>query len=323
MNLQSMKAKLILIGLISVFALLVVATIGLWGIRSGQGHINEIGVVRLPSILGLGIINEGQTAVKAANLTTAIWENDFSLEGKKGFKLALSQQKAAWESVEKGWKIYEPLPQTKEEEQLWKAFLKDWDAWKAQVGKLTLTMESLSTNSGEVQQKALFANFYAEYEKVRPLFFAAEASLDKVVQLNVKIAEESSKLAEKDASQAVWLMTLMIVVSLILLILALLLIARGILKQLGGEPAYVRDVMMKLAEGDLTVNVVTQANDTESMAFAIKTMISKTSQVINETQVVVGAAAQGDLSKNIELAGKKGFAIDLSNSVNTMISKLS
>ena len=42
--------------------------------------------------------------------------------------------------------------------------------------------------------------------------------------------------------------------------------------------------------------------------------------MINETRSVVGAAAQGDLSKRLDLSGKQGFALDIANSVNQLAS---
>jgi methyl-accepting chemotaxis protein len=31
---------------------------------------------------------------------------------------------------DKAWKVYDALPQSTEEEKVWKQFVKDWDAWK-------------------------------------------------------------------------------------------------------------------------------------------------------------------------------------------------
>lgn len=95
-------------------------------------------------------------------------------------------------------------------------------------------------------------------------------------------------------------------------------ILAGLKRSLGGEPAYIRDIMQRVAAGDLSVTLNTQAADKESMAVAIKIMIGKLAQLIAETQSVVGAAAQGDLKRRIDLEGKQGFSLDLSNSVNQL-----
>nr|WP_256662496.1 MULTISPECIES: methyl-accepting chemotaxis protein [unclassified Pseudomonas] len=63
-----------------------------------------------------------------------------------------------------------------------------------------------------------------------------------------------------------------------------LLFLRTLLKQLGGEPAYVVEVVSKIAGGDMTVEVQTRAGDSASMLFAIKAMVGKLSQVIGEVR---------------------------------------
>lgn len=89
MNLNSMKAKLGLIGLLSIVALLLVAFIGQNGIRSGQAEMHEVGAVRMPSVQGLLIVNEAQTAIKAAQLGVALYENDYTSVGKEGLPAAV------------------------------------------------------------------------------------------------------------------------------------------------------------------------------------------------------------------------------------------
>jgi methyl-accepting chemotaxis protein len=51
------------------------------------------------------------------------------------------------------------------------------------------------------------------------------------------------------------------------------LIARSILRPLGGEPAAVQDVMKRLADGDLSAKVKVDARDTTSIAYSVNVMI--------------------------------------------------
>ena len=90
--------------------------------------MDEIGSVRLPSVEGLLVVSEGQTAVKSATLAAAIYENNYKAQ--QDFVGVLELRKKAWANIQTGWKIYEPLPQTKEEAVLWKQFEADWADWK-------------------------------------------------------------------------------------------------------------------------------------------------------------------------------------------------
>jgi len=319
MNFNSLRVKLTLIAVLSTLALLIVSAVGFVGIRSGQHDINEIGKVRLPSVLGLEIINEAQTAVKAATLTAAVYENDFTKEGRAGFELALTQQKKAWDSAAQGFKIYEPLPQTKEEEALWKDFMKAWDAWKAQSGKVTSVMEALGKNDGEKAQKALFERFYDEYAKVRPLFREAEQTLDKVVDLNIKVADEAANQSADAAAKALWIIVVSAVIALVAMLASIYLIARGILKQLGGEPALAADVANHIAVGDMSSKIVLKAGDTSSMMASMQQMSDSIKTLVADANGLSAAAAQGKLDSRVDAAKHQGeFRAIIQGINNTM-----
>ncbi|MDR7308651.1 methyl-accepting chemotaxis protein [Rhodoferax saidenbachensis] len=103
--------------------------------------------------------------------------------------------------------------------------------------------------------------------------------------------------AESYRSARTWMLGIGIGAVLIAVALAVL-ITRGLVKQLGGEPAYAADVVSKIAGGDMTVVVQTRANDTGSMLFAIQTMVAKLSQVIGE----VNAAASNIASASEQVS---------------------
>ncbi|MGE5452092.1 MAG: methyl-accepting chemotaxis protein [Acidobacteriota bacterium] len=73
-------------------------------------------------------------------------------------------------------------------------------------------------------------------------------------------------------------------------------IARNLIRQLGGEPAYAADVVSRVAQGDLTVQVAIKPGDTTSMLAAIKGMTDRLSQIIgdvrNSSDALSSAAAQ-------------------------------
>jgi methyl-accepting chemotaxis protein len=65
-------------------------------------------------------MSEGQTAVAAATLYAGTYSNDFQAQAK--FAEAIEMRKKAWANIDRGWKRYEPLPQTAEEAVMWKQF---------------------------------------------------------------------------------------------------------------------------------------------------------------------------------------------------------
>ena len=293
---MTVKAKLIVLLAVAIAALFATGMAGWLGISNVTSSLNEIGQVRLPSILGLDIVNEGQTAIRSENRRVAFFENDYSSQDK--YTASLKAKEAIWQRIDKGWKLYEPLPQTQEEEVLWKQFLLEWDAFKLADKRVNETISALSHNSSEKEQKQLFVDYYQRMEAAVPFFAKAEITLGKIIDLNVDVGNVATKDGIVAAAFSNKLMLAIALVSLILLVLLGVFIMRSTLRQLGGEPNYVTDVVRKMADGDMTVDIQTATGDTTSMLAAIKVMSAKISQVIGEVRSAADALSSASEEVN-------------------------
>ena len=75
------------------------------------------------------------------------------------------------------------------------------------------------------------------------------------------------------------------------------LITRSLIRQLGGEPAFVAEIASRVADGDLTMAIQTRANDNSSVLFAMHKMVDKLSLVV--TEVNGGAEALAGASEEV------------------------
>ncbi|MDH4216996.1 MAG: methyl-accepting chemotaxis protein, partial [Gallionella sp.] len=278
----TLRVKLFTLVFVAIVALVLVGVVGWVGLSKLAASVDEIGKVRLPSVNSLRIVDEGQASVRSNNRFAAFFENDYKAQDK--FAEILKKREAIWQRIDEAWKIYEPLPQTKEEAVLWDQAVKDWNEWKTADVKLAEVITALSRNTGEAAQKALFVKYYERAFATTALFDKAEESMGKVIDLNVKIADEAVADGEKAISSSKTLMVAGSLTMLTFLALLGLWIARSIMVQLGGEPAYVVSVVSRVAAGDLTVQVETKASDKNSMLLAIKNMVEKLSGIITEVR---------------------------------------
>jgi len=125
-----MKKLSLQVKLIGAFALvsLLTVTVGCVGynyVNKFGSALYEIGAVRLPSIEGLALMNEAQTAIDSGE--NALLCRDLDDKGRAAVYVRIE---SAWKRVEEGWKLYEPLPQTEEEARQWKLFVPAWESWK-------------------------------------------------------------------------------------------------------------------------------------------------------------------------------------------------
>ena len=168
MNNLTLKAKLMALLSVSVIALILVGLVGWIGLENTAASLSEIGKNRMPSVLALEIINEAQSAARSNNRKVAQYENDYKAQNT--FAEVLKDRAEIWKRVEEGFKLYEPLPQTAEEAQIWKQFVKDWDEWKATDDRIADVITALSNNTDEQKQKELFATFYKQLIASRTRF---------------------------------------------------------------------------------------------------------------------------------------------------------
>ncbi|MGQ0598154.1 methyl-accepting chemotaxis protein [Aquabacterium sp.] len=282
MNQLSLKAKLISLLSIALLSLAIVGAVGWLGLVGTSSALAEVGKNRMPSVLGLEMVNEGSASLLASTRRVAFFENDYRAQDK--FAAEIKEKASIWKRVNEGWKLYEPLPQTPEEEQLWKLYVKQFEEWKTAEAKVDDTMAALSTNTDEKRQKELFVDFYKRADAVEGLYKASNETLGKIVALNVRVGDEAVKDGDNEVASAKAKMVGGGLAMLAALLLVGAWITRSILKQLGGEPAYVSNIVNKVAAGDLTVDVQLAANDTTSMLAAIKRMRDRLSQIIGDVR---------------------------------------
>lgn len=98
---------------------LIIGFVGFRGMNEISGNLIEINNVRLPSIQSLLIISEAQTAIDSAE--NALLSTKLDKAERQDQYDRISD---AWKRVDKAWKIYEPLPQTEKEAELWKKFVR-------------------------------------------------------------------------------------------------------------------------------------------------------------------------------------------------------
>jgi methyl-accepting chemotaxis protein len=290
----------LLIGVILV-ALAALGLTGNAGIRTVGAEMTEIGMVRLPSVQGLLMVSEGQTAAESATLQAAIYENDYGAQ--KEFENIKALRKTAWTHIQTGWNIYEPLPQTKEEVVLWKTFEADWANWKRADTQLGTIIEELSKSRSDATQKALFVDFYNQFKDTKMLFNKASDSLEKVTNLNIAIANDSIKNGLNQIESSNRTMMLTALASLVISVAFAIFITRSITRPL--QQAV--NISNRLAEGDLSVTIEEPSRDeTGQVLQAMQNMITKLSLVNADINLLTKAALDGQLSTRADALKHKG-----------------
>ncbi len=329
LNNLKVKTKLFILTVITVIGISLVGFTGNKGIDSCSIALTEVSSVRLPSVLSLQIISEGQTAIKANTLSVLIYENNYTSQEK--FKDILDEDKIIWQRIESGLKQYQALPQSKEESELWEQFLVEWNEWKKDNEDILNITQRLSKNKSEEKQKELFKEYFTELNTFSKSFLKAEETLSKIVHLNVDITEKSKIESDKIVTSSENLMFTALFATLIIVILLSLMISNQIIKSLNkfkdgllGFFAYLNRESKDVELLDDKVN-----DEFGQMSKVVNENITKTKKgieedrrLIDETISVLGEFEQGDLCQRLNINVSNPALMQLKNVVNNMASNL-
>ncbi|RPI76968.1 MAG: methyl-accepting chemotaxis protein [Desulfobacteraceae bacterium] len=303
---KNIKLMVKLIGGFSVVALivLIVGIIGFMGVNTLNGHLDEISDVRLPSIQSLLIISEAQTAVDSGE--NALLAKNIDSQGRQDQYTRFEEAK---KRADAAWKIYEPLPQTKEEAELWKQFVPAWDKWwkdHEESVKLSREYEKTPTEDlyNKMSQQSLIVNAIS--------FKAAEDLIGKIIDINNNVAIEANKTADSASTQVKTIAVIGMIVGVVLALLFGIILTLGITKPVAKAVA----VADAVALGDLSNRIdLNQKDEIGQLIKSLNNVIANLDSMAKTAEEI----ANGDLTAKIKERSEKDT---LGKALSNMVAKL-
>ena len=312
----SLSRKLGLLVVSAVLALAVLAIDGIVSLKFGNEMMEEVANVRMPSIVGLETLSAGHSSIRSENRLVGF----LLAQGVKPEEIGavLKKKEKIWQRIDRGWKLYEPLPQTPEEAILWKRFEQEWAEWKKFDAAVDAEiMKIAQAPNEEARAKARSAFVAAAYATV-PLFNKAEGTLGEIVELNIRVGNDSARAAEKQGSRSMRLMIAVSVLATIGMAVMGSAIGRSIFNTIGGEPAVAKTVVERIATGDLTQKLELKAGDSTSLLASQHNMQDKLIRVIGEISRSVCATQTSAEELSAAAQQVAGASADTSDSASSM-----
>ncbi|MEG3638659.1 HAMP domain-containing methyl-accepting chemotaxis protein [Magnetococcus sp. PR-3] len=117
-----------------------------------------------------------------------------------------------------------------------------------------------------------------------------------VEEVKLSVKADQDKLGPQVQMANENTITLVIIVSIISVIVAIFIgwyITRLVLRPLGGEPSFLADLVTRVSEGDLNVQVQTKAGDTESLMASMANMVNRLRNVVGEVKLAADSVGSG------------------------------
>lgn len=247
------KVKLILsLGLI-VFLTVLLGVYSFWGIEKNKKSIQEIGEIRLVSIDMIKTISGAQKDV-------LIGERALTNPKLTSFELRNAQYQFidnAFSVAKNAWEVYEPLPQSREESQVWVEFVREWQKWESAhkaVIELCLRQDKLIENGigfDNEQFRSLGDQAYTASLNARNSALSTMALLERLENVNSLIATNEVE----NALRLSFVLELISVIGMIIAVIISFIVSFVITKDLTLPIQEIQLINDKLADGDFCVNV--------------------------------------------------------------------
>lgn len=200
---------------------------------------------------------------------------------------------------------YAKLISSPEERAIYEKFSEKFESYmKVHDAFITLSRENKNVEAKTMldDSKGLYDDFSAE--------------LMKLVDLNVNGGNTASAEGDEIYAQSSTIFIATIILALAIGGASAFFVTRSILRQLGGEPEYARDIVRRIADGDLSVDVHTRNGDTESLLAAMQTMVASLVQARDTLREI----ANGNLT--VSVATREGDTESLLAAARDMITQL-
>ena len=135
----------------------------------------------------------------------------------------------------------------------------------------------------------------AALEKMKAQYGIHRAAVNELVTLVTarNAADEASAKAEIVSSG--WIMLGIWIAATVAMAAMLLSIARGLMRQLGGEPAYAASIVARVAAGDLSVHIDTRYGGSDSLVGAMKAMRDSLAGLVGQIRSGAGTIASASV----------------------------
>ncbi|CAN7522263.1 methyl-accepting chemotaxis protein [Pseudoduganella sp. LjRoot289] len=144
-------------------------------------------------------------------------------------------------------------------------------------------------------------------KEIKPVQKKWIEALDKMTALEDKLNLQVQEDAAAGFGNARTFMVMMGLLAVVISVAAAIVITRGLLKQLGGEPDYTAAIAGSIANGDLSIAINTSSTDKDSLLVEMKEMRNSLVSIVGQVRTgteTIGTASREIAAGNIDLSSR-------------------
>jgi methyl-accepting chemotaxis protein len=252
------------------------------GVQLEKG-VTDLVVRRMPALIEYGSLETQVYVLRSEALSVYRFE-DATPETKRAIDAIIDNRKKAWGEVKDSMKIVDALPRNSAEtKKSYDDIVSAMSAYEKANVVLDADLQKLAA-AAESRDSRQFSDLKSDYDKAFLEQFTSSVALRQMLADTIRQQENRSKAdGEREIAQSdmfSWLIILFGGAGILSSISIGYVIMRMVFNRIGGDPGYIQEVMQRLSEADLSVQVKLRPKDTSSTLHAISITISKLRDII-------------------------------------------
>lgn len=156
-------------------------------------------------------------------------------------------------------------------------------------------------------------------EASQPLQTATQTAIADVRQYNLELGRKAQLLATSTEQNARYIILLIGALTLLVTGLMGLLLARNLMRQLGGEPASVRAFAARLSAGELEAKATLKAGDTTSLMACMQQLGENLQALVAQINTMSSAHDKGEIDAQIDVNRFHASYRSMAQGINDMV----
>ena len=293
---RALRLSTMLTGSFTIVAA-VMLIVGLISIRAAmemKSDLEHIGGTRINAIDLLSQINTERLQIRVQGLSV-LEHPYYSSDAVQSHQNNLNLRRASWSNIDQILAVYTQIPRTEQGEMMYQQLTRTINAWRQSYQPVDDLMARLASETDSTRYVQLYSQYQRAFGTVIQPSQKVEEELLALIDRNKELTDRVVSESSAEANTAVTIIIIGVAFGFLLALGAGLFISRKVLRQLGGEPAMVKDVVNKVAKGDLTTEITLREGDKDSLlAYFDEMVVTMRSMMkqIADASVQVSAAAE-------------------------------
>ena len=283
----------------------VIGGLSIYSTSNLSDTISDLVVRRLPNLSNFSKLESSVYMIRSLALFV-FKEETASPESTKHLNEIIDSRKKYWASLNESMQKVEAIPRVKRETQeLHTKLVAALEEYRKANAPLDSALQKLASAaaSGDSTRFSRARDEYAEvFERALAPSVKLRETVGEVIQMQASLGESEGHVSIEQSKTYTALITALLIGGVLCGIFIGFIILRAVLRQIGGEPAYIQSIMQSVSNADLSVKVDLRPGDTDSALHAISVTIAKLRDIVDiiSSNASKIATASEDLSATSE-----------------------